>query len=122
MGRNFDPIDIIFIVLIGIYLLTLFAIILVLVYGKKDNKPVKYKVIEVISPPKKKKRKTKPRTTGKTTASTSKKKNSTKNNTTKKKATSQNNVRYKGKAPTKKKTAPRKKKPKTNGINKKRKK
>ena len=37
MGRTFDTIDIIFIVLISIYLITLFAIILVLVYGKKEK-------------------------------------------------------------------------------------
>ena len=120
MGRNFDPIDIIFIVLIGTYLLTLFAIILILVYGKKADKPVRYKVIEVISPRKGKKRK-KAKQTKDTTKNTVKKK-SNNNQNNKKKKTTTNNVRYKGKAPTKKKTGPRKKKGKTNGVNKKRKK
>ena len=39
MGRTFDKIDIIFIVLISIYLAALFAIVLVLVYGKKEKMP-----------------------------------------------------------------------------------
>lgn len=114
MGRNFDPIDIIFIVLIGAYLLTLFIIILVLVYGKKDETPnARYKVVKIIKPTKKKAKKKN------VTSSTSKKVTS---KTNKKKASNSNNVRYKGKGATKKKTVPRKKKPKTNGINKKRKK
>jgi len=56
--RIFDPIDIVFIVLIGIYLLTLFVIILILVYGKKETpKITRYKVIEVIKKPKRRRKK-----------------------------------------------------------------
>ena len=48
MGRTFDKIDIIFIVLISIYLAALFAIVLVLVYGKKEKMPIRYKILKVI--------------------------------------------------------------------------
>lgn len=124
MNRTFDPIDIVFIALITLYFLLLITIILLLINTRKD-KAIRFKVVQIIHPKKVKKRKKKPQkvishvkdehnlakkaTNNKTK---SKEKNNINNN---------QNVRYKGKAPTKKKTNPRKKVPKTNGKNKKRK-
>ena len=111
MGRNFDKIDIILIVLISTYLITLFLIILVLVYGKKDKNAVKYKIVNVIS-----RNKYKARKSAKIAQKTQEhKKPKTKPNK------NETNTRYKGKSATKKKSKPRKKVPKTNGKNKKRK-
>ena len=96
--KKFNTIDIIFIVLIGLYLLTLFAILCVLVYGKKD--PVKrYKVVNITHQTKKKK--SKPKKKKKEVKEVPNKKPNNK----KKKPNNNNNqnVRYKGNAPTKKK-------------------
>lgn len=134
--KAYDQIDIIFIVLISLYLVVLFAIVCVLVYGKKDEKPLpkRYKVIQIISPKKEKKSKYKGKkkpvsnsnnnnnNNNKTPGKQPQKSNNNKKKTNNNKNNNQNKnnyVRYKGNAPTKKKPQARKKYPKTNGKNKK---
>lgn len=127
MNRVFDPIDIVFIALISLYFLLLTVVILLYINNSRRYKTVRFRVIQIIHPKKVKKRKKKPKKVVSLTENKHDiaKKATNKNNKTKAKqisnTTNANNVRYKGKAPTKKKTGPRKKTPKTNGKNKKRK-
>lgn len=126
MNRIFDPIDIVFIALITLYFLLLTTIILLWINNNRKYKPIRFKVVQIIHPKKVKKRKKKPQKVVRHVKDEYDLVKKAGINKTKVKSTTIKNnpnqiVRYKGKAPTKKKTTPRKKAPKTNGKNKKRK-